>query len=175
MRRANANVIAQARLSLDFFTIDAVIERDRILCRAIGIGEDEVHRFNRGSTAVKNDLFKQGDFARDLIRKAIPSLAARNRVAIHIDHQHILHLKNVKEKESLGVGLVLTGSDNRRHSFLCAYEPVANTKKPETVATVKQIAKERSKMRNGLSAYHSSVFSTSQIILAHYILIFNSC
>ena len=136
MRRANANVIAQSRLSLDFFTNEAMIERDQILCRIAGIHEDEVSRFNRGSTAVKNDLFKQGDYARDLIRKTIPLLAARNRVAALIDHQAILHLTNVKEKDALGVGLVLTAIDHRRHSFLCGYNPTMDTSQNETIVIV---------------------------------------
>lgn len=155
LRRANANVIAQCSTSLSFFATEAMMERDRILLGLCGVNEEEANRFNRTSTAVKHDLFKQGTIARDLIRKAIPLLAAKNRIALHIDHQAIYHLTNVKENEVLGAGLMLTGSDNLRHSFLCAYDPVPTTKKLETVAAVKQIAKERSYrfLRRGLRSH----------------------
>ena len=144
LRRANANVIAQNSTSLSFFASEAMVERDRILLGLCGVHEDEVSRFNRSSTAVKHDLFKQGNKARDLIRKAIPLLAAKNRVALHIDHHAIHHLTNVEEPEAFGAGLMLSGSDDLRHSFMCAYEPVPNTRLSVTVPAVKQIAKEGS-------------------------------
>ena len=118
-------------------------ERDRALLRACGYDEDEVSKFNKSSTGIKNDLFKQELIARDLIRKAIPGLVKCNRIAVQFDHQQITHLRNESGPKAFGVGLILTGSDNLRYIYLCGFEAVPDGRDATTHQVLKSISQVR--------------------------------
>lgn len=147
IRRLNASVIAQSGCGLNFFKKDAMQERDRALMRACGYDPDEVDRFDKSSTGVKNDLFKQELYARDLIRKAIPALVKCNRIAVQFDHQQITHLRSETGPKAFGAGLILTGADKLRHIYLCGFVAVPDATDATTHQVLKSIAQVRFKHR----------------------------
>ena len=122
-----------------------MLERDQALLRACGVDPDEVYKFNKSSTGVKNDLFKQEMESRDLIRKAIPGLVKCNRVVLQMDHQQITHLRNEVGPKAFGCGIILTAIDQRRHIFLCGFEGVPDGTDATTLQVLKSIAQVRYK------------------------------
>ena len=143
MKILNAAAIAGNDLSLNVFVSDEFMERDKCLLKSLGYDPELAHKFNRGETAVKMDLFKNGRENAYLIRATIPKLVELSRVAILIDHQSILQLTNEPVRDSLGVALVLSASDGKRYCYLIGFEAVPNTSTPVTVQTTKSILKEK--------------------------------
>ena len=145
LRSLNAGVIAGNDLSLDFFASEEMIARDSFLLQSNGVDPDEVHRFNKGSTGIKNDLLKTASANRQLISSVVPELAKHSRLATLVDHQKILHLTNETNADALGFGLVLSATDNKRYSFLLGFEAVESTRNADTVHIAREIAQERIK------------------------------
>ena len=143
LQKLNAAIIAEAGLSLDFFTKESIMERDRFLLKSVGYDPDQVQRINRGKHAVKEDLFKAGSENARLIRSVAPQLADKGRLAMMIDHQAILHLKKEDCRDAMGSGLVLSASSGKRHDYLMGYEATGTTGARETVRIARQHAKER--------------------------------
>ena len=143
LQKLNAAIIAEAGLSLDFFTKESIMERDRFLLKSLGYDPDQVRRINRGKHAVKEDLFKAGSENARLIRSVAPQLADKGRLAMMIDHQSILHLKKEDCRDAFGSGLVLSASSGKRHEYLMGYEATGTTGARETVRVARQHAKER--------------------------------
>ena len=146
LQKLNAAIIAEAGLSLDFFTKESVMKRDEFLLKSLGYCPEQVHRFNRGKHAVKEDLFKAGSENARLIQSVAPQLADKGRLALMIDHQSILHLKNEDCRDALGSGLILSSTSGTRHEYLLGYEATGTTGTRETVRVVRQHAKERNKI-----------------------------
>ena len=142
LQQRNAAVIAEKGLSLDFFVNDVVLERDRFLLEKLGYDPDEVFRFNRGKTAVKNDLFKTCNENNKKIAKVAHSLADTHRLAWLIDHQSLPNLPNEPADDALGSALILTADDGHRYPYLLAFDGVRNKTNDETVRMVRQTAKE---------------------------------
>ena len=138
----NAAVIAEAGLSLDFFTKASVIERDRFLLKSLGYDPDQISRFDRGSGAVKNDLFKSGSKNADVIKRVAPQLAEKSRLALLIDHQAILQLSNETNRDAFGTGIILSADDDKRYNYLASFESVPSTTTEETVRRARQVAQE---------------------------------
>ena len=147
LKALNAAVIASKNLSMDFFVSEEMLERDEYLLKSVGVDPSEVHRFNRGSGAVKSDLFKAGSANWRLIKTVGPRLAEKSRLTILIDHQKILQLTNESDKDAIGCALVLTATDMNRYQFFLAYDTVKSTRTPDTVKHVNEVAKVRFKMR----------------------------
>ena len=143
LKKLNVAVIAEAGLSLDFFTKASVIERDRFLLKSLGYDPDQISRFDRGSGAVKNDLFKAGSANAELIKRVAPQLADKSRLALLIDHQAILQLSDETNRDAFGFGIILSAEDEKRHNYLAAFESVPSTSTEETVRRARQVAKER--------------------------------
>ena len=143
LKKLNAAIIAEAGLSLDFFTKAAVIERDRFILKALGYDPDQVSLFDRGSGAVKNDLFKAGSENADLIKRVVPALADKGRVAWVLDHQAILQLTNETNRDAFGTAIVLSADSDMRHTYLTSFESVPSTATEDTVRIARQVAKER--------------------------------
>ena len=142
MKILNAAAIASNDLSLNVLVSKEFMERDKFLLESLGANPDLAHKFNRGATAVKMDLFKNGREQANLIRATIPKLAELSRVAILIDHQSILQLTNEPARDSIGVALVLSATDEMRYCHLIGFEAVSSTTTAETVRTTKSILKE---------------------------------
>ena len=147
LKTLNAAVIASNNLSLNFFVSEEMIERDRFLLEAAEIDPDQVYHFNRGETAVKEDLFKVGNANRQLIKSVAPQLAEKSRLSWIMDHQSILQLTNEPSRHALGIGLLLAATDGKRYPFLLSYESVESVRIEETVRVGKNVAKERFKIK----------------------------
>ena len=143
LKKMNAAIIAEEGLSLDFFKKDAVIERERFLLKSVGYDPDEVHRFDRGKNAVKDDIYKEGSKNARIIRSVAPQLADKSRLSIMIDHQSILQLSNEETRDALGIGLILSSVDDKRYSYLLSYEATETTAANETVRVARRVAQER--------------------------------
>ena len=141
LKARNAAVIASKNLSMDFFVSKEMMERDEYLLKSLGVDPSEAHRFNRGACAVKNDLFQAGSANWRLIKSVGPRLAEKSRLAILIDHQKILQLTNESDKDAIGCALILTATDQRRYTFVMAYDNVKSTRNPDTVKHVNEVAK----------------------------------
>lgn len=138
----NAATIAGCNVSFDFFVSEEMLERDRFLLESFGIDPDQVHRFNRGRTAVKEDLFKEGSANQQLIRSVAQALAKTSRLTIMIDHQKVLQLTNEQNSDALGVALVLSATDKKRYTYLLGFQTVSLTSNEPTVRATKLIAQE---------------------------------
>lgn len=143
MKLKNAAAIAGNGLSLDVFVSEEFMERDKFLLKSLGYDAEQAHKFNRGATAVKMDLFKNGSAHAQLIKTLVPKLAELSRIALLIDHQAILQLKNEPARDSLGVALILSASDGLRYCYLLGFEAVESTRTADTVRITKQILKDR--------------------------------
>lgn len=143
MKILNAAAIAGNDLSLNIFVSDEFMERDKFLLKSLGFDPELAHKFNRGATAVKMDLFKNGREHAQLIKTTIPKLAELSRAAVLIDHQSILQLTNEPSRDSLGVALILSASDGKRYCYLIGFEAVPNTTTAVTVRITKSILKEK--------------------------------
>ena len=140
LKKMNAAVIAEAGLSLDFWTKSAVIEREKYLLESMGYDSEQVHRFDRGSSAVKADLYKVATKNANAIKKVLPQLADKSRIALMVDHQAILQLTNEPNRDALGSALILSAIDDKRYSYLMGFESVSTTSTSETVRIVRRTA-----------------------------------
>ena len=96
MRTQNINVVAQQHTSLDFFSKEAVRERDRVLLKAGGFDPDEVLKFNRTGPTVKKDLERKSTSNNVLIAQIAPKLAEKGLIAVAFDHQELKQMQNQK-------------------------------------------------------------------------------
>ena len=143
LKQLNAAVIAANDLPLNFFVSEEMLERDRFLLESTQTDPDEVHQFNRGATAVKEDLFKIGNANRQLIKSVAPELAEKSRICLLYDHQSILQLSNETNGSALGEGLLLRATDGKRYQHLLSFKSVDSTGTEATVRHAKQTAQER--------------------------------
>lgn len=141
LKALNAAVIASKNLSMDFFVSEEMMERDAYLLKSAGVDPSEVHRFNRGAGAVKNDLFLTGSANWRLIKSVAPRLAEKSRLSMQIDYQKILQLTAESDKDAIGCALILTATDKRRYNFVLAYENVKSIRTLDTVKHVNEVAK----------------------------------
>ena len=140
LKAQNASVIASCNLSLDFFTSEEMMERDKFLLELAGINPMQAHKFNRGETAVKEDLFKIGNANRQLIKSVAPKLAEMSRISMQIDHQAVLQLTAETGKDAYGSAIILAASNGKRYSYLLGFENVESTRIADTVKLTQQIA-----------------------------------
>ena len=140
LKALNASVIASCNLSLDFFVSEEMMERDQFLLKLAGIDPMQAHKFNRGETAVKEDLFKVGSANRQLIKSVAPKLAEMSRVSMQIDHQAVLQLTAETGRDAYGTALILAASDKKRYSYLLGFQNVESTRIADTVKLTQQIA-----------------------------------
>ena len=140
LKALNASVIASCNLSLDFFVSEEMMERDQFLLKLAGIDPMQAHKFNRGETAVKEDLFKIGSANRQLIKSVAPKLAEMSRVSMQIDHQAVLQLTAETGRDAYGTALILAASNKKRYSYLLGFQNVESTRIADTVKFTQQIA-----------------------------------
>ena len=140
LKALNAAVIASCNLPLDFFVSQEMMERDKFLLELGQIDPMQAHKFNRGETAVKEDLFKVGSANRQLIKSVAPKLAEQSRLSLQIDHQAVHQLTAETGKDAYGSAIVLAATDQKRYSYLLGFENVESTRIADTVKLTQQMA-----------------------------------
>ena len=142
LKARNAAVIAGCNLQLDFFITEEMMERDRFLLESVGVDPNQAQKFNRGSTAIKEDLFKIGNSNRQLIKSVAPKLAAKSRLTMQVDHQSVIQLTSESSPNALGTALILSATDEKRYSYLLGFENVPSTRIADTVKLAQQAAQD---------------------------------